>query len=90
MPYTIPAKGSSLVAGPILRALRIGKNGIGQWGFLGIQKTGRLYLEPKGTTLANLPTTCQKGELAVTEVTATARLYICSATNTWTLVGAQV
>jgi len=42
----------------------------------------------KVPTLAAAPTKCEQGELYVNS--GTGKLYVCSAANTWALVGSQV
>jgi hypothetical protein len=65
---------SSLVSGPLDKLIRIAQE-------LTIKATARLLIEPKAN-----PATCTKGEL---NVATDGKLYICSATNTWTVVGSQ-
>ena len=72
---------SSLVSGFMLKFLRIG-NRTGKVGRLTILKTGTLQFVDKAN-----PATCVKGEL---NVAVDGKLYVCSATNVWTVVGTQV
>ena len=50
-------------------------------------KYSRFNTRLKVPTLAATPSTCEVGELCV--VSGTGKLYVCSAANTWSLVGAQ-
>lgn len=47
----------------------------------------RLNTRMKVPTLTATPSTCEIGELCV--VSGTGKLYVCSATNTWTVAGTQ-
>lgn len=51
------------------------------------QKYSRFNTRLKVPTLAATPSTCEIGELCV--VSGTGKLYVCSAANTWTVVGTQ-
>lgn len=51
------------------------------------QKYSRFNTRLKVPTLAATPSTCEIGELCV--VSSTGKLYVCSAANTWTIVGTQ-
>ena len=50
-------------------------------------KYSRFNTRMKVPTLAATPSTCEIGELCV--VSSTGKLYVCSAANTWTIVGTQ-
>lgn len=65
---------SSLAEGLVHRFLRVASK-------LTILSTGRLQIVPKAN-----PATCKKGEL---NVGTDGKLYVCSADDTWTVVGTQ-
>jgi len=50
-------------------------------------KYSRFNTRVKVPTLAATPSTCEIGELCV--VSGTGKLYVCSAANTWSIVGTQ-
>lgn len=50
-------------------------------------KYSRFNTRIKVPTVASTPSTCEIGELCV--VSSTGKLYVCSATDTWTIVGTQ-
>jgi len=51
------------------------------------QKYSRFNTRLKVPTLAAAPTVCEIGELYVNSTSG--KLYVCSAANTWSLVGTQ-
>jgi len=51
------------------------------------QKYSRFNTRLKVPTLGTAPTTCEIGELYVNS--GNGKLYVCSAANTWTIVGTQ-
>jgi hypothetical protein len=51
------------------------------------QKFSRFNTRIKIPTVASTPSTCEIGELCV--VSSTGKLYVCSASNTWTIAGTQ-
>lgn len=51
------------------------------------QKYSRFNTRLKVPTLATAPTTCEVGEIYVNS--GNGKAYVCSATNTWTVIGAQ-
>lgn len=51
------------------------------------QKYARFNTRLRVPTLASAPTTCEVGEVYVNS--GNGKLYVCSATNTWTIVGTQ-
>ena len=50
-------------------------------------KYSRFNTRMKVPTVASTPATCEVGELCV--VSSTGKLYVCSAADTWTIVGTQ-
>ncbi len=50
-------------------------------------KYSRFNTRIKLPTLSATPSTCEIGELCV--VSGTGKVYVCSAANTWTIVGTQ-
>lgn len=50
-------------------------------------KYSRFNTRIKVPTLSATPATCEIGELCV--VSGTGKAYVCSAANTWTVIGAQ-
>lgn len=50
-------------------------------------KYSRFNTRVKLPTLSATPSTCEIGELCV--VSGTGKVYVCSAANTWTIVGTQ-
>lgn len=50
-------------------------------------KYSRFKTRLKVPTLASAPATCEIGEVYVNS--GTGKLYVCSAVNTWTIVGTQ-
>jgi len=52
------------------------------------QKYSRFNTRLKVPTLGTAPTTCEIGEVYVNS--ASGKLYVCSASNTWSIVGTQV
>jgi DNA polymerase II large subunit len=50
-------------------------------------KYSRFNAQLKVPTVAATPSTCEIGEVCV--VSGTGKLYVCSASNTWSLVGLQ-
>lgn len=51
------------------------------------QKYSRFNTRLKVPTYSSAPSTCEIGELYVNS--GTGKLYVCSAANTWSLVGTQ-
>lgn len=51
------------------------------------QKYSRFNTRLRIPTLSAAPSTCEQGELYVNS--GTGKLYVCSAANTWSLVGTQ-
>lgn len=50
-------------------------------------KFSRFNTHLKVPTLSATPSTCEIGQVCV--VSGTGKLYVCSAANTWTIVGTQ-
>jgi len=50
-------------------------------------KQSRFNTSLKVPTLATAPTTCEMGQVYVNS--GNGKLYVCSATDTWTIVGTQ-
>jgi hypothetical protein len=85
---------SSASAGGLLHFLRIGQGAKNSSGKLTIQSSG--ILQNDGSAVINgkfqftpkaAPATCAVGELYVSSVDQ--KLRLCTATNTWTVVGTQ-
>ena len=79
---------SSFNAGPLFHFLRIGqgaKNSAGKLTILNgslLQVDGTLHYTPKAA-----PATCSVGDMYVDSTSK--KLMICTASNTWTVVGSQ-
>ncbi len=50
-------------------------------------KYSRFNTRLKVPTLASAPTTCEMGEVYVNS--GNGKIYVCSAANTWTIIGTQ-